>query len=190
MISIPSKLHRTGFRTATLGLALLAVTACSMNSGANPGADLEFRQERFDEVMRIESFQSCKNEALGLDQQARSRDSAGAYLTSAKVMQKCEMELSGSSRGIPENDRMHLSALATINFLKGGDTEEARRSLDTFKALFPGQDLYFSDGASFIETADLLMGRYQNVGFGAFTLMNVNTDVKNEMRRLTHWANK
>ena len=190
MFSLTATQQRIGLRASTVGLTLMALTACNMNGTTNPGADLEFRQERFDEVMRIESFQACKSEALGLDQQARSRDSAGAYLTSAKVMEKCETELAGSTRGIPEDDRMRLSALSTVNYLKGGDAEQARRSLDTFKANFPGQDLYFSDGASFIETAELLMGRYQVVGFGEFTMMNVNTDVKNEMRRLTHWTKK
>jgi len=34
------------------------------------------------------------------------------------------------------------------------------------------------------------MGRHKGIGFGEFATMNVNRDVKNEMRRLAHWKGK
>lgn len=183
-------IRRSAKRLTGLGIALLAVSACTMNSTSNPVEEAGFRQSRYQEMMRIESFEACRDEALSMDRQARGRDSAGAYITSASVMEKCEADLAGQTRGVPEGDRMRLGALATLNYLKGGDAERARRSLDSFKANFPERDLYFGDGSSFVQTAELLLGRTENIGFGAFAALNVNSDVKNEMRRMTHWKNQ
>lgn len=188
-MSNPKPASRNATRALLMGVAFITLGACQTTGGL-PGGDLEFRQDRYDEVVRIDSFKACHDEALALDTQARTRDSAGAYLTSAKVMDRCEQELGGQTRGIDEDSRMRLQALAVVNYLKGGDAEQARRSLDTFKAKFSGRDLYFADGSSFIETADLLLGRYDTVAFGAFSMMNVNVDVKDEMRRIHHWTSK
>jgi hypothetical protein len=184
---------RTPLRKTALAAAVLVAVgtlgACQTTGGV-PGADLEFRQDRYDEVMRIDTFDSCRREALDLDAQARMRESAGAYLTSAKVMDRCEQDLAGQTRGVDEDARMRLQALAVVNYLKGGDAQQARANLDAFKAAFSGRDLYFQDGASFIETAELLLGRYDSVAYGAFSMMNVNAGVKDELRRVHHWTGK
>ena len=52
---------------------------------------------------------------------------------------------------------MRLSALSVVNYIKGGDNENARRGLGTFKQTFDDRDLYFADGSSFIETSELLL---------------------------------
>ena len=177
-------------RIAGLSIGMLTLVGCNMNTTSNPLKEAGFRQARFQEVMRIEAFDECKDEALTLDRQARSRESTGAYLTSATIMQKCNTDLSGDTRGVAESTRMRVGALATLNFLKGGDAEKARHSLEQFKTSFPKKDLYFTDGSSFVQTTELLLGNSGKIGFGRFSTMNVNTDVKNEMRRLSHWKNK
>jgi hypothetical protein len=177
-------------RAASLGLFAITLSACVMNAGANPSAGIDFRQARYAEVTRIDSFQECREEALLMDRQARARGDSGAYITSAVIMEKCETGLEGSPRGVALDDRMRLAALATVNYLKGGDAEKARRSLSGFKRTFPEKDIYFADGASFIATAELLLGRPKSIGFGEFATMNVNRDVKNEMRRLAHWKGR
>ena len=151
---------------------------------------MSFRKDRFDEVMRIEAFHTCKEEALALDAKARTRDSSGAYITSARVMTKCETQLGTDPRGVSVDERMRLSALSVVNYMKGGDSESARTTLIGFKNTFPERDLYFADGSSFIETTELLLGQRETVGFGTFSTMNVSGDVKNEMRRIQHWKNK
>lgn len=182
--------HRTAKRLTGLSIALLALSACNLNGSSNPIDEAGFRQTRYQEMMRIDGFEACREEALTMDRQARGRDSKGAYITSATIMEKCVADLGGKTRGVPEAERMRLGALTTLNYLKGGDAEKARQSLGVFRANFPERDLYFSDGSSFVQTAELLLDRTENVSFGAFATMNVNSDVKNEMRRMTHWKNK
>lgn len=183
-------IHDHSKRLAAVGITLAALSACTLNGTANPIEEAGFRQSRYQEMMRIDGFEGCRVEALAMDRQARSRDSQGTYLTSAIIMEKCEADLAGKARGVPQNQRMQLGALATVNFLKGGDAEKARQALATFKTNFPEQDLYFGDGSSFVQTAELLMARTEDIGFGAFATMNVNSGLKDEMRRLTHWKNK
>jgi hypothetical protein len=188
------KRHQITIRSAGLGLMIVALGACNLTTGGAPAtnhaAGADFRQARYAEVMRVDSFQSCKEEALLMDRQARKRGAAGAYLTSAGIMEKCEAGLSGSPRGVPHDDRMRLAALSVINYLKGGDSEKARHALSKFQRAFPEQDIYFRDGSSFIETTELLLGRSKEMGFGEFAALNVNRSVKNEMRRLAHWKDK
>ncbi|MGY8958144.1 MAG: hypothetical protein ACKVKG_01180 [Alphaproteobacteria bacterium] len=186
--------HKNIIRSAGLGVMLAALGACNLTTGGAPAmnhaAGADFRQARYAEVMRVDSFQSCKEEALLLDRQARKRGAAGAYLTSAGIMEKCEAGLGSSPRGVPHDDRMRLAALSVINYLKGGDSEKARHALSKFQRAFPEQDIYFRDGSSFIETTELLLGRSREMGFGEFAALNVNRSVKNEMRRLAHWKDK
>ncbi|MBL4721697.1 MAG: hypothetical protein JKY20_11275 [Alphaproteobacteria bacterium] len=180
-------------QTAGFGVMAAVLGACNLTSGGaavDPTDGVGFRQARYAEVMRVNSFQSCREEALLMDRQARKRGAAGAYLTSATIMEKCEAGLGGSPRGVSHDDRMRLAALAIINFLKGGDSEKARQSLSKFQRTYPGEDIYFGDGSSFIATAELLLGRSRKMGFGEFAVLNVNRTVKNEMRRLAHWKDK
>jgi hypothetical protein len=184
---------KTTLRLSALGLALATLSACNLTTGG-ANADLTegvgFRQARYAEVMRVDSFQSCREEALLMDRQARKRGAVGAYITSAVIMEKCEAGLGASPRGVAQDERMRLAALTVVNYLKGGDSAKARQSLSTFKRSFPDSDIYFDDGSSFIATSELLLGRPADMGFGEFAALNVNRDVKNEMRRLAHWKDK
>ena len=83
-----------------------------------------------------------------------------------------------------------MHALAVLNYFKGGDLEQVRRSFDDFKVTYPDNDLYFGDGSSFTETAEVLLGRADPMSFGRFAVLNVNDRVKSEMRRLNHWKDK
>jgi len=85
---------------------------------------------------------------------------------------------------------MRVHALAALNYFKGGDVEQARRSFEDFKATYPDSDLYFADGSSFTETTEVLLGRTDPISFGQFAALNVNKSVKSEMRRLNHWKDK
>lgn len=177
-------------RAAWLAGAMVALTACGMNTATNPVNDVSFRESRFQQMQKIQSFESCRDEGLMLDSQARSRASAGAFLTSARVLSGCTDDLGEAASAIPRNEQMRVEALAVMNFFKGGDVEQARRNFDVFKANHAGSDLYFGDGSSFIETTEILLGRSAPMSFGQFAALNVRDGVKREMRRMNHWKDK
>lgn len=177
-------------RVALLAGAMVTLAACGMNTATNPVNDVSFRESRFQQMQKIQSFESCRDEGLMLDSQARSRASSGAFLTSARVLSGCTEDLGEAASAIPQNERMRVDALAVMNYFKGGDVEQARRHFDAFKANHAGSDLYFGDGSSFIETTEILLGRSAPMSFGQFAAANVNDGVKREMRRMNHWKDK
>ncbi len=177
-------------RVATLSGAALLLGACSLMGDSDPLNDLSFRESRFEQMQRINAFEACRDEGLTLDSQARSRASAGAFLNSARVLDGCGANLGSAASAVPKPERMRVHALATLNYFKGGDVEQARRTFEGFKATYPDNDLYFGDGSSFIETTEVLLGRATTVSFGQFAALNVNNRLKSEMRRLNHWKDK
>jgi len=177
-------------RAATLTGAVLLLGACSMIGNSDPLNDLSFRESRFEQMQAIKAFEDCRDEGLTLDSQARSRASAGAFLNSARVLDGCGVNLGSAASAVPKDERMRIYALATLNYFKGGEVEQARRSFEGFKAYYPDNDLYFADGSSFTETTEVLLGRTDPISFGQFAALNVNKRVKSEMRRLNHWKDK
>lgn len=177
-------------RIAALSAMTLLLGACSLTGHDDPLPDLSFRESRFEQMQGIKAFESCRDEGLTLDTQARSRASAGAFLTSARVLDGCRANLGSAADGVPLAERMRVHALAVVNYFKGGDIEQARRSFEAFKAAYPDNDLYFADGSSFVETTQVLLGRADPISFGQFAALNVNDRVKSEMRRLNHWKDK
>jgi len=178
------------FKAATLGASLLALAACNMNQTTNPLAEASFREARFEEMQKLQSFRTCRDQALQMDSDARARGSAAAFLTSARVLDKCNADLGTAAKSVAANERMRLHALSVVNFFKGGDVEMARRQFDGFKSAWPEHDLYFSGGTSFVATAEALLGRTEPQTFGQFLALNVTDEVKSEMRRINHWKSK
>ncbi|NNE84844.1 MAG: hypothetical protein HKN28_12840 [Alphaproteobacteria bacterium] len=177
-------------RFATLSGAALLLGACSLTGNSDPLNDVSFREQRFEQVQAINAFEACRDEGLTLDNQARSRASAGAFLNSARVLDGCGANLGSATTAVPLPERMRVHALATLNYFKGGDVEQARRTFEGFKGTYPDNDLYFGDGSSFIETTEVLLGRTDSISFGQFAALNVNDSLKSEMRRLNHWKDK
>ena len=177
-------------RVATLSGVALLLGACSLIGNNEPLNDVSFRESRFEQMQSIKAFEACRDEGLTLDSQARSRASAGAFLNSARVLDGCGANLGTAASALPMSERMRVHALATLNYFKGGDVEQARRSFEGFKAAYPDNDLYFADGSSYTETTEVLLGRTDPISFGQFAALNVNKRVKSEMRRLNHWKNK
>lgn len=177
-------------KTALAGGLLVALSACTLTGPSNPVDGIGFREKRFDQVMKLQEFQACKDQGLRLDAQARSRNSAGAYLSSARILEACESGLSGDTTGIPEAERMRVYSLSIQNYFKGGDLESARRNLDTYNRNFGARDLYYADGSSFAATMAILLGRAEPSSYGQFAVLNVSDGMKLEMRRYTHWKNK
>jgi len=180
----------TLLKTTGLGLVLVSLTACNMNGTSNPMDTAEFRQSRYEQVLKVQEFDACRTEALKLDSQARTRASSGAYLTSARVMDKCSADLGPTAEAVDQEERMRLSALATLNYFRGGDIEQARLGFERFTSAYPGHDLYFAGGTSFLATCKALLGRSKPQSYGEFATLNVSQTVKSEIRRINHWKNK
>lgn len=168
----------------------LALAACGTTNEPNLADTAAFRMERYEEMQRVQEFGQCSQEGLTLDAEARSRASTGAFLSSARVLEGCISEISPSAEAVPEQQRMRVHALATINYFKGGDVGAARRSLDHFKANHTGKDLYLGNSTSFVESVEVLLGRTDGIKIGEFAALNVDTGLKREIRRINYWKNK
>ena len=178
---------RTPLRGIALSAGLLAISACSMNFEPNVMEGIGFREARFQEISAMREYRQCRDDGVALDTKARSSGSAGQYLASAKLLEKCETELGQEAANLAEDERMRAYALGIQNFIKGGDMEMASRNMKRFKKAFAGKDLYFTGGASFIDTMESIMGQKRPGELGDFAALNVNGELKSEMRRLRYW---
>lgn len=190
MTTFPHRSRLPAKKLALASLMLVGLTACQMNGAANPLEGAGFREARFKQVVAIQAFQDCRSQGLELDQQARSRGSAGAYVNSARVLESCGNNLPAGSTGVSADERIRVDALATLNYLRGGDIEKARQNLNRLQTTYPDRDLYYADGSSFTATMETLLGRIDATSFGQFATLNVNESAKREMRRVIYWKNK
>jgi hypothetical protein len=186
-----SRLARRPTQVAFVLVALVGLSACASTGGNGGSADgIGFREARFQEVTAAREYRDCRDQGYEMDRKARVSGSAGAYLASARVLEKCEAGLGGGKASIARDERMHAYALAIQNHFKGGDIETAHRSFEHFKTAFPDHDLYYPDGASFIVTMQALLGQAEPWTFGEFAALNVNPALKSEMRRMRYWKRK
>ncbi|MBL4907500.1 MAG: hypothetical protein JKX94_08620 [Sneathiella sp.] len=169
---------------------VLFLGACQLTTDQDPTAGLEYRAERYSQYEKKYAFEKCKDEAHERDEMARRKAGSGAYLTSARVAEKCVGELGNGSDVVSKDEQMRLNALVVINYFKGGDVEQARRNFETFKNRYPEHDLYFADGSSFVASAEALLGRTDQWTFGEFSTLNVSAELKREIRRMHHWKNR
>lgn len=187
MKSDPRIFLRIAARAAAPALALGVLGACAMGGVSSGDAGIGFRAARFAEIAAMREYRSCRDEALDLDRQARQQDSAGQYLASARLIAKCESALGPDMAGIAREERMRGYALGVQNRLKGGDVAGARDGLERFKSAFAGSDLYYPNGTSFTETMELVLGLRDRTAVGEFSLANVNSTLKAELRRARYW---
>lgn len=170
-------------------MASLIITGCNMNTVSNP-LPYERNIADVEDLLKKKAFGKCRDEALQLDGNARSRGVAGGFVTSARVMDGCLNDLGRSAHKVNAEERMRLMALSVVNYLKGGEVELARQQYEKFTESWPGHDLYLGGGVSFVETAEALLGRAEDQTFGQFTAMNISDEARSEMRRLNYWKNK
>jgi hypothetical protein len=185
------RLPRRPTQIAVVLFSFIGLSACAATTGGGNAADgIGFREARFQEVTAIREYRACRDQGLEMDRKARASGSAGAYLASARVLEKCDAGLGAGSKSVARNERMHAIGLAVQNQFKGGDVEAARRSFGNFKTAFPDHDLYYPDGSSFIVTMEALLGQAEPWTFGEFAALNVNPTLKSEMRRMRYWKRK
>ena len=63
----------------------------------------------------------------------------------------------------------------------------ASRRLERFKQIYADKDLYYPDGSSFRSTMEVLLGQREERDYGRYSMLNVSTTLKDEMRRLEYW---
>jgi hypothetical protein len=183
-------MSQTTRRAQRLVITLLAtssvlVVAGCVTTGSPEG--IGFREARFAEMSAIRGWQSCRDEALELDRKAREEGSSAQYLASAKVIEKCEADAGPDASKVGADERMRAYALGAQNYLKGGDVPKARETLDRLRSAYPGADLYYANGTSFIETMELLVGVEDRTSQGDLGIANVDSDLKSELRRIQYW---
>ena len=179
---------RIPLRGIALSAALLTVSACNLNTQTNAMEGIGFREARFQEISAMREYRQCRDDGVELDTKARSSGSAGQYLASARLLEKCETELGQEAANLAVDERMRAYALGIQNYIKGGNLETAARNLERFKKAFTGKDLYFTSGASFIETMEILLGLRDRMAVGEFSIANVSGELKTELRRVRYWT--
>lgn len=177
-------------RMGAAAMLMATLAACSSDYGAAPLEGIGYRQARFEQISAMREYRKCRDEGMELDRKARQSGSGGTYLASARVLEKCESELGPDSTGVALDERMRAYALSIQNFFKGGDVENARENFDKFKTRFAKNDFYYPDGSSYVVTMEALLGRRESWTFGEFSALNINDDLKSEMRRVLYWKNK
>jgi hypothetical protein len=158
-----------------------------MGTQQNASEGIGFRQARFAEMSAMKAWRDCRDEALALDKSARVKGLASQYLASAKAIEACEANTGPEISGLNQEERMRTMAIASLNFLKGGDMNRARSSFQKFKQHFSIADLRFPDGTSFTETMSMLLTMSEPTSIGTYSMANVNPVLKSELRRARYW---
>ncbi len=172
---------------SALLLAMLTAGACSTDPKLPDFGSIDFRESRYQDVTVLHDFRDCRDQAVQLDSQARTSGDPARYLSSAELLERCDLDLGPDASVVPEDERMRAHGLGIQNYIKGGDAGAARRRLERFKQLYPGKDLYYADGSSFRTTMEVLLGHHEERDFGRYSLLNVSTALKGEMRRIQYW---
>jgi len=168
--------------------ALAALSACQTTVGPSEG--IRFKQERYREIAAMEQHRNCVVDAMKLDAEARKSRSAGGFLASAKLFEKCESQLGPEAAHVGLEERMRAYAVGIVNYVKGGDLGRAQKNLGRFETAFKGQDLYLANGASFIDTMDLLTGRRSVPDSHELSMLNVGPGIGSELERIKFWKRK
>ncbi|MCW9035535.1 MAG: hypothetical protein OQJ97_15050 [Rhodospirillales bacterium] len=174
-------------RFLVLTAAAFTLSACVTQGNLGQDEGIGFRQARFEQISVMRDYRKCKDEALNLDQKARASGEAARYLSSARLLEKCEAEIGPDAAGAAKGERLRAYALSIQNYFKGGDVAKARENLQKLKQAHPRADLYFADGSSFVETMEVLLGMKDKGAIAKFSVANVNGELKSELRRVRYW---
>ena len=173
-------------RTAFLAVAAIGLAACNITTGDLYPA-IGGRVETFENITAVREYRQCNNDAMVVDQSARQENAPARYAKSAQLIAKCEAGLGERASLVPVEERMRNYALGVQNHFKGGDVVQARANLEKFKSTFADKDLYYADGSSFVDTMEILLGLRDYTALGEFSVANVNSVVKSELRRVRYW---
>lgn len=176
-------------RRIVLSAVLGALGPAALAGCLAPPPDLEgigFRDARYREAQAMRDWRACRDEGLALDRAAAQAAAPARYLAAAQVLEGCEGGLGPEAAGLAPEERMRARAVAVQARLKGGDPAGAGAGLRRFRTTFPDRDLYFDDGASFLDSVEAVLA----VGAGSAAprgSANVTGTLSGELRRLARW---
>ena len=183
-----SRQFLTGATTAPAVFAVaVLLSACQTPMSGTAIEGIEFREKRFQEISAMQTYRACVDDAMKLDSESRTQGNPGTYIASARLLERCESDLGPEAANLAPEERMRAYALSVLNYLKAGDIQASRVNLERFKQTFASYDLYFTNGASFIDTMDLLTGGKSVPKPYEVSLLNVSPDVKSELQRVRFW---
>jgi outer membrane murein-binding lipoprotein Lpp len=171
-------------------LATAFISACSSTTSSEPTPTLRVSNNAKNNNMSNNYYQSidaaCEQQAIGMDSFAQQSGQAAQYLASAKAMLRCVNGIQ-FPKGHPDADKaLRLMALSVMNFVKGGDIDEAQVALRKTQSKFPNKDLYFADYSSFFDTATALLEQ-QKLSRHQLAALNISADLRNEIERHQYW---
>lgn len=169
--------------TWTVASLLAGLAACAAPLPPPAQEGIGYREARFAEVEALRAYQECLEEGMSLDRKARAAGDPARYLMVARILEQCEADLGPAAARLDLEDRMRTYAVAVQARLKGGDIAGARDGLWRFAEAFPGRDLFFDDGASFIDSLSVVLAA-QPVDARA----NVPRLLADELARLQRWG--
>lgn len=105
----------------------------------------------------------------------------------AKQALSCLEDARHSAETLNDAQLMQVHALAIADFLKAGEISRAKEELTQFKDDYPRRDLYLENGASLIDTFDLVLGNASPDQASKDSLLNAHPVLKGEIRRQQHW---
>lgn len=188
-----SAAHPLTWTAARLAVGLVATLAATLAACAAPPAPLPlplpaqegigYRDSRFAEVEAMRAYRTCREEGLGLDRKARAAGEPARYLMVARILEQCEADLGPAAAHLDLEDRMRAYAVAVQSRLKGGDIAGARDGLWRFAEAFAGRDLFFDDGASFIDSLSVILDAQTGNARA-----NVPRRLAEELARLERWG--
>lgn len=173
--------------SAAIVVAASTLSACQTLSLPQIDEGIGYREARFVEISAMREWRQCRDDALVLDEQARTRSSPAKYLASAEQLTQCETQVGPDAANVARDERMRAYAVSIQNYLKGGDVAKARENLEKFKTHFSEDDLYFADGSSYIQSLEILLGLKDRTAVGELSMANVSAELKAELRRARYW---
>lgn len=128
----------------------------------------------------------CQQNAMAIENQANISGSGAQYLAAANALVSCIDGLRFARKSPERQQAMQLSAVSTLNFIKGGDIVKARARIEKFKRQYPRQDLYFSDYTSFLDTSTALLSS-ESLTASQLAALNISRQLRDEIERKHYW---
>ena len=165
--------------------AAAIISACSSTTKSEPILRISNNNHMNNDYYQTID-ETCEELALGMERSAQQSGQAAQYLASAKAMLRCVQGIQ-FSKSHPDSDKaLRLMALSVINFVKGGDIDNAKVALRKTQSKFPDTDLYFADYSSFFDTATALLDQ-QKLSRHQLAALNISADLRNEIERQQYW---
>ncbi|PAJ75169.1 hypothetical protein CJF42_06675 [Pseudoalteromonas sp. NBT06-2] len=181
----------------TLATSIVLLTGCSSTTPTSKTVqpisnvavlDVNAQEKQPEYVQPVTLDENCKHNALALDNAARTSRSTAQYLASARLLSNCISDFSHKMPLQLSQNVMQLHALSIFNYIKGGDVSQAKIAFVQFKSAFPGQDLYFNDYTSLIDTATALL-EPSTINEQQMVSLNISTQLRDELKRRQYWLN-